>query len=271
MSIPCRGLRSLSKWCWRFWHVLWYLRVLPQARVAEARRVKRRLWILWTGLVVGCAHAASDAAFTVPDTMAQRTLACTVCHGKEGRATNAGYFPRIAGKPAGYLYSQLLNFRDGRRYNNLMSPLLANLSDAYLREIAEYFAALDLPYPPPQAASLPAPVRERGEALVRQGDQMRKIPACSSCHGSAMTGSEPGIPGLLGLPRDYLNAQLGGWRTGQRKAISPDCMHDIAQRLDMADVSALSDWLATQPVPVPAKAVAASASPLPIACGKVPP
>jgi hypothetical protein len=25
-----------------------------------------------------------------------------------------GYYPRIAGKPAGYLYNQLLNFRDGR-------------------------------------------------------------------------------------------------------------------------------------------------------------
>jgi cytochrome c553 len=240
-------------------------------RDEQGLRVRRCLWMLWACLVVGYAHAANDAAFAVPDTIAQRTLACTVCHGKEGRSTNAGYFPRIAGKPAGYLYSQLMNFRDGRRYNNLMSPLLANLSDAYLREIADYFAAQDLPYPPPQGASLPAPARARGETLVRQGDKARNIPACASCHGAAMTGSEPGIPGLLGLPRDYLNAQLGAWRTGQRKAAPPDCMHGIAQRLDMADVSALSDWLATQPVPVPAKAVAASAAPLPIACGKVPP
>ena len=49
----------------------------------------------------------------VENTMAQRMQACSVCHGKEGRATNAGYFPRIAGKPAGYLYNQLLNFRTG--------------------------------------------------------------------------------------------------------------------------------------------------------------
>jgi cytochrome c553 len=233
--------------------------------------VKRYFWTLWAFLVIGCAHAATASALAVPDTIAQRTIACTVCHGKEGRSTNLGYFPRIAGKPAGYLYSQLLNFRDGRRYNNLMSPLLANLSDAYLREIADYFAAQDLPYPPPQSASLPASARERGQTLVRQGDKARNLPACTSCHGFAMTGREPGIPGLLGLPRDYLNAQLGAWRTGQRKATAPDCMHEIAQRLDMADVSALSDWLATQPVPVPAKAVSASSFPLPVACGKVPP
>ena len=52
---------------------------------------------------------------TVPDTLQQRLLACTACHGKDGRATSQGYFPRIAGKPAGYLYNQLLNFREGRR------------------------------------------------------------------------------------------------------------------------------------------------------------
>ena len=47
--------------------------------------------------------------------MAERVRACTACHGKEGRATSDGYYPRIAGKPAGYLYNQLVNFRDGRR------------------------------------------------------------------------------------------------------------------------------------------------------------
>jgi len=202
--------------------------------------------------------------------MTERTQACTACHGKEGRATTAGFFPRIAGKPAGYLYSQLLNFRDGRRYNSLMSPLLVNLSDAYLREIAEYFASLDLPYPPPQNASLPPQVRARGEELVRRGDAARNITACSACHGLAMMGRQPAIPGLLGLPRDYLNAQLGAWRTGQRKAAAPDCMHSVALLLDTSDISALSEWLATQPVPLLAKAAIASDLPLPAECGKVP-
>src|SRR5688500_1472574 len=53
-------------------------------------------------------HAArADATAAVENTMAQRMQACVVCHGKEGRATNAGYFPRIAGKPLGYIYNQL--------------------------------------------------------------------------------------------------------------------------------------------------------------------
>ena len=74
------------------------------------------------------------------DTIAQRVLACTGCHGKEGRAGPDGYYPRIAGKPAGYLFNQLRNFRDERRHYELMNGLLALLDDAYLGEIAEYFA-----------------------------------------------------------------------------------------------------------------------------------
>src|SRR6188472_4206260 len=102
--------------------------------------------------------ALAQAAPTFEDSMAQRTLACTACHGKEGRAGPDGYYPRIAGKPAGYLYNQLLNFRDGRRHYGLMTRLLDPLSDAYLLEIANHFAALDLPYPPPRPASAPQDV-----------------------------------------------------------------------------------------------------------------
>lgn len=68
-------------------------------------------------LLLACAAAvgAAPGPLEVPDTIAERVQACTVCHGKQGRATNEGYFPRIAGKPAGYLFNQLVNFRDGRR------------------------------------------------------------------------------------------------------------------------------------------------------------
>jgi cytochrome c553 len=61
------------------------------------------------------ATSNARAAPAFVDTIAQRSLACAACHGKEGRATSEGYFPRIAGKPAGYLYNQLRNFHEGRR------------------------------------------------------------------------------------------------------------------------------------------------------------
>jgi len=106
-------------------------------------------------------------ATTVPDTIAQRVVACTSCHGKEGRGTTEGYFPRIAGKPAGYLYNQLLNFRDGRRDYGMMTYLVEHLTDDYLAEISRYFATLDLRYAPPPATNVSPAQLKDGEAFVR--------------------------------------------------------------------------------------------------------
>ena len=215
-----------------------------------------------------CAGGAAAAdPRTVPDTIAQRVAACTTCHGKEGRATSEGYFPRIAGKPAGYLFNQLVNFREGRREYALMSYLVDHLTDAYLQEMAEYFSGLDIPYPSPQTATATAQVLDRGAALVRKGDPARKLPACASCHGDALMGVRPAIPGLLGLSRDYLHGQLGHWKSGERRAHAPDCMAKIAGILTYEDIGAVSAWLASQPVPSKAKPAPARSEPLPIACG----
>ena len=198
-------------------------------------------------LVAGRAAAATRAPFE--DTMAQRTLACTACHGTQGRAAPDGYYPRLAGKPAGYLYNQLLNFREGRRHYGLMTQLIDPLNNTYLLEIAQYFSSLDVPYPAPISGQAPAAVLRLGRQLVMQGDANRKIPACVQCHGQAMTGVAPNIPGLLGLPRDYLNGQLGAWKAGQRNAHAPDCMKAIVDRLSLDDINAVASWVAAQPLP----------------------
>ena len=206
----------------------------------------------WLAGVVALVWAtAAQAAAPFGDSMAQRTLACTACHGDQGRAGPDGYYPRLAGKPAGYLYHQLLNFRDGRRHYGPMTRMVDVLSDAYLMDIARHFAALQVPYPPPQPlATPPAPAAlARGRTLALQGDAGQRLPACVQCHGERLTGALPDVPGLLGLPPDYLTAQLGGWRTGQRRAHAPDCMASIVQRLSDRDAYAVVSWLASQPVP----------------------
>ncbi len=231
--------------------------------------MRARAWVgVAVPIILGALCGRADAA-PFEDTIAQRVLACTGCHGREGRAAADGYYPRIAGKPAGYLFNQLRNFRDGRRHYPLMGGLLEGLDDDYLREIAGYFASLDLPYPAPAPLAGSTVQRADGEALVRRGDARRGLPACNDCHGAAMTGRTPFVPGLLGLPRDYLNAQLGAWKTGHRRAAAPDCMAQVAERLSDDDISAVSAWLAAQPVPLHSVADAASTAPWPIACGSV--
>jgi cytochrome c553 len=226
--------------------------------------------LLYAGAALFLCAAEADAA-PPRDTIAARVAPCMTCHGKEGRATSDGYYPRIAGKPAGYLYNQLRNFRDGRRHQYpLMTYMVSQLSDAYLQEIAHYFSEQHLPYPPPQHVDVPQTVLERGRVLVHEGDASKKVPACVACHGNALTGIAPSIPGLLGLPRDYLNAQFGAWRDGVRHAAAPDCMAQVAQRLSTDDISAASAWLATQAVPADAAPAPSTDVKLPLACGSLP-
>lgn len=211
---------------------------------------------------------AADRPAVLPDTMAQRVLACTSCHARKD--VNDQYFPRISGKPAGYLFNQMINFRDGRRQFPMMTYMVGHLSEPYLLEIATHFAAEHLPSPPVQPSDASAAVLERGRTLVMLGDQGIKVPACIACHGDKLTGVNPAIPGLLGLPRDYVNAQFGAWRNKTRRAHAPDCMADIATRLSLADVSAISSWLGLQPVAPDARPAASIGKPLPAACGSVP-
>ena len=210
--------------------------------------------------------AAAEAA-SVPDTLEQRLLACALCHGSNGEGLQMNqYYPRLAGKPAGYLYNQLINFRDKRREFALMNYIVAFLSDGYLYEIAAHYSKLQPPHPAPSTRA-PADVRALGGKLVTEGDPARKLPACTACHGQRLTGLEPAIPGLVGLYPPYISAQLGAWKSGQRHARQPDCMHEVAQLLTPADIGAITAWLVAQPVPSDLQPAAAESLKLPLECG----
>ncbi len=96
-------------------------------RVREGREPVRRLAsiivIISAALLMEGRAALGQVAVT-PNTMATKMQACTACHGPEGRGTNNDYFPRLAGKPAGYLFNQLLAFKEGRRRYPPMNFLL---------------------------------------------------------------------------------------------------------------------------------------------------
>nr|WP_083794856.1 c-type cytochrome [Bradyrhizobium sp. ORS 278] len=213
---------------------------------------------------------AQTAPHQPPDTMAARVEACTPCHGNKGEGTSDIYFPRLAGKPSGYLYNQLLAFRTGRRKYPPMNYLLEFLPNDYLQDMADYFAGQRPPLPQPAATAVSDEILRRGEVLVTGGDAASQIPACASCHGLQLTGMEPGIPGLLGLRPNYVSAQLGAWRYGTRTAKSPDCMQRVAAKLTEADVTAVAAYLATLPASENAAPLPKGIYVLPFACGSAP-
>jgi cytochrome c553 len=206
-------------------------------------------------------------AFKTLDSMEARVQGCVTCHGQSGQGARGGHFPRIASKPAGYLYNQLIAFRDGVRRYPPMNYLVAYLPDAYLREMAEYYAALRPPFAPKEATPVDAATLERGRAIATKGDAGRGIPACVACHGARLTGMEPGIPGLVGLGSTYIAGQLTRWRVGNRQAAEPDCMKRIATRLSEADMVAVASWIAQQEVPADASPEASNIVRMPLACG----
>lgn len=226
--------------------------------------------LLLAGLAIAGVAVAQDEAtpsFKKVDSIEARVQGCVTCHGQSGQGTADGYFPRIAGKPAGYLYNQLVAFRDGTRKYPPMNYLVAYLPDPYLREIAEYFAKQR-----PAFAAKEAPVTDpsamaRGKALVTAGDPGKQIPACVACHGVGLTGMNPGIPGLVGLRAAYIVAQLTRWRVGDRHAMEPDCMKRIASRLSEPDVAAVAAWLSLQEPPKDASPESSNLVRMPLACG----
>ncbi|AKJ30868.1 cytochrome C [Caldimonas brevitalea] len=213
------------------------------------------------------AQEATIPSFNRIDSMEARVQGCVTCHGNHGQGTNNGYFPGIAGKPAGYLYNQLVAFRNGTRRYPPMNYLVAYLPDAYLKEMAEHFANLRPPYAAQEQSNADQTTLTHGQRLVVNGDPTRGIPACVACHGAGLTGMNPGIPGLVGLRPTYIAAQLTRWKVGERHAAEPDCMKRIATRLSDTDIAAVSAWLARQPAPSDPSPEPANLNRMPFACG----
>ncbi|MGB1558140.1 MAG: c-type cytochrome [Oceanococcaceae bacterium] len=199
------------------------------------------------------------------DRMEERVAPCAACHGAQGRSQAETYYPSIAGKPALYLFHQLQNFREGRRQHRVMTELLSPLSEEYLWQMAQYYAAQS-PAQRPPGPPLSAEQKATAEGLVLEGDPRSELPACTDCHGQALQGMLPGIPGLTGLDAEYITAQLGAWKAGVRGAAEPDCMAQIAQRLDAEQISAVASWISSRPSSTDSQPEAAGTQPLPLDC-----
>jgi len=224
--------------------------------------------LLWVAAATA-AHAQDEALprFTEVDSIDARVQGCVTCHGHQGQGTKNGYFPRIAGKPAGYLYNQLVAFRDGTRRYAPMNYLVAYLPDAYLKEMAQHFSRLRPPYAAKEAIKVDPTLIERGKTIVTSGDGAKQLPACVACHGAGLAGMEPGVPGLAGLRPTYIAGQLTRWRVGERKAAEPDCMKRIALRLSENDVAAVAAYMSQQDPPRDSSPESANYVRMPMACG----
>ncbi len=84
-----------------------------------------------------CCSGASAESIGRGATLALR---CTMCHGARG--LSQANTPNLAGQSPVAIYKELADFKTGARTSAIMAPLVADLSDADMRDLAAYYAYL---------------------------------------------------------------------------------------------------------------------------------
>ena len=169
----------------------------------------------------------------------RKAMVCSACHGADGHSTNP-VWPNLGGQHAAYLIQQLHHYQSGNRSSPIMAAIVANLTQEDREDLAEFYA--QQPYSVSAAAKLPTP---RGEALYRQGDLDRHIPACITCHGPDGRGAEQaGFPMISHQNPDYIVQQLQAFQSGTRSSDPLKIMRTISEKLSLEDMQTLADYLA---------------------------
>ncbi len=90
-------------------------------------------------------YSAHEALATLPEGVdpGDAPQACVSCHGADGISQLLDA-PNLAGETNIYIDTQLKAFKRGLRDHEIMSEVAAALSDAEMREIADWYAAISL-------------------------------------------------------------------------------------------------------------------------------
>jgi len=162
-------------------------------------------------------------------------LRCTMCHGARG--LSKADTPNLAGQYPIAIYKELLDFKSGARASAVMGPIVSDLSDADMRDLASYYAYLPRETDARSAVGAPQ--------IVANGAPMRGIAPCGSCHGALEL--KVGAAWLGGQPRDYLHAQLQAFSSGARHNDIGEQMRNVARAMTAEEIDAASRFYAERP------------------------
>lgn len=201
--------------------------------------------------LLGMTHVASadEAIKGSAEAGEAKAGVCTACHGLSGNSVNPEW-PNLAGQNAAYVREQLAMFKERKRINEIMYPVIAQLSEQDFADLAEYFAKQT-----PAGLEADPSYWKAGEALYKSGDVARNIPACTACHGPAGQGnSAAAYPALRAQHSVYTVKQLQDYHTRNRYRDGTDptkvhatpnsaMMTTIAERLTPEDIRNLASYL----------------------------
>ena len=184
------------------------------------------------------AAAEAKPAFKADAAKGQRlAAACIACHvadGSRGLPAN----PILQGQHADYIVKQLTEFKGGKRKNAIMTGMAAPLQDEDIKHIAAFFGSKK----PVEGAARHKDTLALGERIYRGGIIAKQVPACAGCHSPNGAGIPAQYPRLGGQHAEYLEAQMLGFRSGERANSAQ--MTAIAAKLNDAEIKAVADYLA---------------------------
>ena len=162
----------------------------------------------------------------------EKAALCTPCHGENG-VSQTPNIPSLAGQLDSFLQWQLVYFRSGTRKNEQMQPIVEQLSNEDIRNLAAWFASLPpAPKPPDDDPDLSA-----------KGAQAAAGRRCGLCHGDNYAGTK-GVARLAGQREEYLAKALHDFKSGARSGGGRAAMADAAFPLSEEEIEALAHYLA---------------------------
>ncbi len=158
---------------------------------------------------------------------------CAACHGDAGWSNTEGV-PHLAGNVDLFLQWQLVYFRNGRRPNEVMGAVSADLTDADINNLGAFFASLPPVAPPTNPDDRPQ-LTQTGKALVEKD-------RCANCHGDGFLGVRAAAR-LADQREDYLVKALADYRAAKRPSQGVGAMVEAAASLGDDDIAAISHYL----------------------------
>ncbi len=161
-----------------------------------------------------------------------RSASCAHCHGTDGNSS-AGQYPNLAGQNKEYIYRQIKAFKEGRRKNSQMSPMVGILSDEEMRDLADFY----------NAQSTRASTFKGDPEKVAAGKKIAEETGCAACHQANFKGMNE-IPRLTRQKQPYLLKQLKDFRDGNRTN-DDGVMSATVKNLTDEQIEALAQYLGT--------------------------
>lgn len=154
---------------------------------------------LLSGSALAQAAPAGDAA--AGEKMAQQV--CVACHGLDKTLNNET--PILSGQTWRYLYLQMKDFKEGRRSNDFMTPLMKDMSKKDMYDLAAYYSDQE------NKAQ-----NEQGDpALIDKGRKIADNALCTMCHLGNFKGQNE-VPRVASQHYSYIVRQLMAFKNKER-------------------------------------------------------